>query len=457
VNPFDALNLTFNGADSAQNNDSTATLLTTSSVLDPAQYPLFADSHAVAAWERPGASPFAPHEGNWFLSAGATNAAYKRLLKPFAIPAGGGTVKFWTSYDLEPDYDYMFVEIHTVGQDDWTTLEDANGHTSTDVGLSCQTTGDGSAWHSNHPFLAHYQTVIDNGNDCDPTGTSGAWNATTGNSGGWQEWSLPIPAAYQGKNVEISVSVATDPGVVGLGTWVDELRVVDTADAPINTADPSFETGIDGWTLPGPPGPVGPGGQSDDTGWVRAQTAPFVEAPVVATNDTVYTGFGFEAITGAANRAAFMQAALTHLGAPHKPAFDAPPPVPETPPPPPPPPPPGPPLTRVMTLQIMSPQKLAIVRRRGLRTTIGCNERCTTRVRLVVSKATRRAYKLPSRIIGQRTIRALAGHKRTFRVPLTLKARKRLRDATKLRLSVQTTWSGVHPTLRKSRSVRLTS
>ena len=30
-----------------------------------------------------------------------------------------------TSYDLEPDYDYMFVEVHTVGQDDWTTLPDA--------------------------------------------------------------------------------------------------------------------------------------------------------------------------------------------------------------------------------------------------------------------------------------------------------------------------------------------
>ncbi len=23
---------------------------------------------------------------------------------------------------MEPDYDYMFVEAHTVGQDDWTTL-----------------------------------------------------------------------------------------------------------------------------------------------------------------------------------------------------------------------------------------------------------------------------------------------------------------------------------------------
>ena len=41
-----------------------------------------------------------------------------------------GTLKFATSYDTEPDYDYMFVEAHTVGQDNWTTLPDENGNTS---------------------------------------------------------------------------------------------------------------------------------------------------------------------------------------------------------------------------------------------------------------------------------------------------------------------------------------
>ncbi|HEX9372672.1 MAG TPA: hypothetical protein VF897_16795, partial [Roseiflexaceae bacterium] len=39
--------------------------------------------------------------------------------------------------DTEPDWDYVFVEAHTVGQDDWTTLPDANGHTSQDTGQSC--------------------------------------------------------------------------------------------------------------------------------------------------------------------------------------------------------------------------------------------------------------------------------------------------------------------------------
>ena len=59
---------------------------------------------------------------------------------------------------------------------------------------------------------------------------------------------------------------------------------------------------MDGWTLPGPPGPAGAGGQSSATGWERAQSAPFVETPITTTDDTVYTGFGFEAVDGAANR-----------------------------------------------------------------------------------------------------------------------------------------------------------
>ena len=316
--PFDPLSLTFNGPDSAQNGDYASTLLVTSSVLPPAQFPLWADSAAAAEWIRPFASPFDPHDGDWFLSAGTDDQAYKRLLKPFTVPAGGATFRLWTSYDLETDYDYMFVEIHTASEDNWTTLADENGHTSDDVGLSCPTDagGIGSAWHTNHPFLAHYQTVIDNGDDCAPTGSSGSWNATTGNSGGWQEWSMPIPAEYHGDNVEISVSVVSDAAVQGLGTWIDEVLLEDSVGNPINSADPSFESGMDGWTLPGPPPPPGDGGQSPATGWERAQSAPFVETPITTTNDTVYTGFGFEAVTGAANRVALMEAALAHLGLP---------------------------------------------------------------------------------------------------------------------------------------------
>jgi hypothetical protein len=46
---------------------------------------------------------------------------YKRLARAIDVPAGGATMSFWTSYDTEPAWDHVFVEAHTVGQDNWTT------------------------------------------------------------------------------------------------------------------------------------------------------------------------------------------------------------------------------------------------------------------------------------------------------------------------------------------------
>ena len=59
--------------------------------------------------------------------------AYKRLTRTIGVPAGGATLSFWASYNLELDFDYMIVEAHTVGQDNWTTLPDQNGHTTNDL------------------------------------------------------------------------------------------------------------------------------------------------------------------------------------------------------------------------------------------------------------------------------------------------------------------------------------
>ena len=83
--------------------------------------------------------------------------AYKRLTRTITVPAGGATLEFWTSYNLELDFDYMVVEAHTVGQDDWTTLPDVNGHTSDDLSGDESCTGGWSnpADTANvlHPFL----------------------------------------------------------------------------------------------------------------------------------------------------------------------------------------------------------------------------------------------------------------------------------------------------------------
>ena len=433
-------------------------------MLDPDRYPLFADSKSVAEWNRPFAAPFDPHDGDWFLSAGADDQAYKRLLKPFDLTGqAAATFEFFASVDTEPDYDYMFVEIHTVGQDDWTTLEDANGNTSDDVGLSCPSAGDGSNWQSIHPFLAHYQTKNADGSDCTPTGTSGEWNAFTGNSGGWQKWSLPIPAQFLGKQIEVAISVASDPASLGLGAWVDELRMLDAGDAPLDSADPSFESGMDGWTLPGPPGPAGEG-QSPVTGWERAQTAPFVETPIVTTTDTVYTGFGFEAITGAASRNALMQAVLTHLGIPFKPVFDAAAPrVEPTPTPTPSPtasPSPSPtatptPVGRFTELFFKRVQQIGTARRRGVRAVVRCEVRCQLRIDMLVSYAVKRKYRLHSRLIGRRYVNLDETEQRGTRVVFKSWARRGLRRARSLNVQLRAVQLDHRPAIRKNANIRL--
>ncbi|WP_354697419.1 hypothetical protein DSM112329_03046 [Paraconexibacter sp. AEG42_29] len=455
----------FNGLDLAlaptggANDASTATMLTTSSVLDPTTYPIFADSASAGAWQRPGAPPFSPHAGSWFVSAGADDGAYKRLQKPFAVPSGGATLDFWTSFDVEPEYDFVFAEIHTVGQDDWTTLADKNGHTSDSVGQSCIAGGNGSNWQSIHPFLAHYQTKTADG--CTNTGTSGKWNAATGNSAGWQHWEMAIPDAYKGKNVEIAITVASDPAVQGLGTWIDEAQLLSTGGQPITSADPSFETGIDGWTTPGPPAPAGEG-QSKATGWVRAQTAPFVETPIVTTGDTVYTGFGLEAVTDAGKRGELMKAAIGHLGAPAKPVFNAPAPTVETPPVTTPTTPTIPtkptptiPARKRLTSLAFGSRSLPLVFARGLAVTTKCTTGCTVSVKLTVDAATQRRYKLRSRTLGSATAKLTKTGSKTVRVRPSALIRKRLAKAKTLVVTVAATQAGTKPAVRKTTKVTL--
>ncbi len=98
----------------------------------------------------------------------------------------------------------------------------------------------------------------------------------------------------------------TDWGTLGLGVWVDDATVtLDGAQASFD----DFEAGTGSWQLgPSPEGSVNP-----VVGWERV-TEQFQEGAVVATDDTVYTGFGFEGIRGAAKRTEFMGGVLEHLG-----------------------------------------------------------------------------------------------------------------------------------------------
>jgi hypothetical protein len=299
ADPFTSLSWSFGGP-SANNQDHSASFIATSGVLPPATYPQFT-SVASAKYNRPG-GPFAPHTGTFYAYSQIADVSYKRLTRTIDLTGQtSGNLSFWISRDTEQDWDFVFVEAHTVGQDNWTTLPDLNGHTSQSTGpqdpnlASCP-----AGWHDLHPFLAHYQTW-DGVSNCTPTGTTGSWNAASGNSGGWQQWSVDL-SGYAGQQVEVSIAYVSDWSVQGLGVFIDD-TVVSTG------ASTSFEDDFGGWTATGPATGSGPNANN----FTRTTAAGFPEGAAITTPDTVYFGFGFEGIAGPASRAAVMDKVMDYL------------------------------------------------------------------------------------------------------------------------------------------------
>jgi hypothetical protein len=297
---------TFNGDDSAQNQVHTASFLTTSSVLPRAEYPQVS-SDARASWDRgTGGNPFAPFHGNWYVYSQQADISYKRLGRTFNVPAAGGEMTFRISYDTEHDWDFVFVEVHTLDgtpNDDWTTLEDLNQHNSQSTGpndadfASCP-----AGWHELHPHLAHYQTW-DGVETCTPEGSTGEWWANSGRSQGWEEWRVNL-GDYAGKNIEIFISYASDWAVQGLGSFVDSVQM---PGEPVE----SFETGLGAWSESQPSD-----SDPNPNNWVRTEALPFEEGAIVSQTpetadfSTLYFGFGLEGVTGAAARGDLMDRSL---------------------------------------------------------------------------------------------------------------------------------------------------
>jgi hypothetical protein len=297
--PFEPLTFSFNGDDSAQNQHNANSFISTSGILPADVYPQFA-SEVAAKYDRPG-GPFDPNTGEWYAYSQIADVSYKRLSRTIDVPAGGATMSFWTSLDTEPDWDYVFVEAHTVGQDNWTTLPDLNGHSGQSTGESCKQENSGG-WRTLHPFLDHYQTPP-GASACTPSGTTGSWHAASGNSGGWQEWRVDL-GQFAGQQVEISISYASDWATQGLGAFVDDITV------STGQGTTSFEGGdTGGWQVPGAPAGTAPNGND----WSITTAGGFPEGAAIKTDRTIFLGYGLGGVTGADNRAELMGRSLDYL------------------------------------------------------------------------------------------------------------------------------------------------
>lgn len=218
----------------------------------------------------------APRTGTQFALSQQADSSYKRLTRTITVPAGGATLSFWVTRATEAAWDHFFVEARTPAGSDWTTLPDANGHTSADTGFSCP------YWLSIHPFLTHYQS--DNGDDtCSATGTSGEWNAVSGSSDGPEEWVVDL-SDHAGGQVEVSLTYASDDSIQAPGVFVDDVVVSSGAGTTSFEADGDT---MDGWVATGPP----EGSPANENTWVVGGVAD-VPPPVGAAVDASFARHG---------------------------------------------------------------------------------------------------------------------------------------------------------------------
>ena len=186
----------------------------------------------------------------------------------------------------------MIVEAAPSGTDEWTTLPDLNGRTSSGPPTTC---AEGFLLPL-HPFLSHY---LSPGNPCQATGTTGSWNAFTGESNGWVDAAFDL-SPYAGRRVDVKVSYVTDAvdvGVAGgIGVFVDDTRL--TIDGTDVDAD-GFEADGGDWAVEGPPEGSPPGVHGNFV--VSTELIPVASS--VTTEDTALLGFGIESLATATEQA----------------------------------------------------------------------------------------------------------------------------------------------------------
>ena len=277
--------------------DEAGSLQPTSEILPASEFPQFA-SEGVAEYVTDGEDPYAPVEGTRYAGAVHQDSSYMRLTKTVDLTtATAAELAFQMSIDVEEAFDFVFVEAHTVGQDDWTTLPSAPASavsTGTDPPAECAPAAEGGFLLELHPFLERYL----GGADC----SEGEWNAITGATGGWQDVAFDL-SGFTGDQVEVSITYMTDPAFGGVGAFVDD-TVITVDGAP--DAD-GFEAPTSSWTIEG-----SPEGSPPNTGDWEIGEKLVDSFAGTSTEDTLLFGFGFEQLADV-SRADLMKRALDDL------------------------------------------------------------------------------------------------------------------------------------------------
>jgi len=296
--PLSGLTVDVNGPGSADNSFDAGHFVVTSSNLPPAQFPTFADSRSIADYGSVGTPPFEPLNGDYYVGVVADNDQYNRFSRTIVLTgAANANLSFAVSHEIEGNYDFLVVEVNIVGTDVWTTLLDANGN---NPGVFLGVCNDG-LW-TVHPFVfAHY---VDQAT-CAPVGPTGEFHPFDGDSGGWIDVFFDL-SPFAGQQIEVSLTYISDVGVANTGVFVDDVVLAIDGDQEIQ----GWEVDQSPWAAAPPP----PGSPANLTDWLRSTGLVITGiSAAVATDDTVYLPFGFEAISTAAERNEVMGRLMDYL------------------------------------------------------------------------------------------------------------------------------------------------
>ena len=138
--------------------------------------------------------PAEAHSGDWAFWSNRGNQSDMTLTRELDLTGVSGPVEFsyWLWYDIEEDWDYVYLEASQDGGETWTILTTPSG-TSTD-----------------------------------PTGNSYGWGYTGfsggGNEGVWIEESVDL-TDYAGRRILLRFEYITDASVNGEGLLLDDLSI----------------------------------------------------------------------------------------------------------------------------------------------------------------------------------------------------------------------------------------
>ena len=152
--------------------------------------------------------PADSHSGSYAFWSNLGDQSDMTLTHQFDLRGVSGPVSlnFWTWYDVEKDFDYVYVEASTDGQH-WSFLTTPSGTSS------------------------------------NPNGASYGW-AYTGQSNGWIQESVDL-SQYAGKQVSVRFEYLTDQSVNGAGFLLDDVSV------PAIHYSTGFETDDSSWLADG--------------------------------------------------------------------------------------------------------------------------------------------------------------------------------------------------------------